>query len=193
VGGLIPIALFTLIEELYGTLAGLVAAMVFGLGEILYEWRTRGKVEALTWGGNGLILVLGALSLWTSEGVWFKLQPALIEGVIALALWISQWRGAPLLLVMARKQGTFPENLPPELTGLIERNMRGMNFRIGLFFAAHCALAVWAGLRWSTAAWALLKGVGLTVSLMLYLVVETLVLRYRFAKWKSSQNQPRAT
>ncbi len=190
-GGLIPIILFTWIEEYYGTIAGLIAAMIFGVGEILYEWKTRGRVDPMTWGGNGLILVLGGVSLWTSEGIWFKLQPALIEAAMALGLWISGWIGKPFLLTLARKQGGIPAHIPPGLKQIMERNLAGMNFRIGVFFAVHSILAVWAGLHWSTTAWALLKGVGLTVSLILYLVVESVVLRYRFAKWKSSQLQTR--
>ena len=79
VAGLLPVIAFTVIEEVYGTVAGLIAGMVFGVGEIVYEWRTMGKVQPMTWGGNGMLLVLGGISLLTKEGVWFKLQPSIIE------------------------------------------------------------------------------------------------------------------
>jgi intracellular septation protein len=186
VGGLLPVIAFTVIEEVYGTVAGLIAGMVFGVGEILWEYRTRGQVDPITWGGNALILVLGGISLFTNEGVWFKLQPALLEIAMTAALWGSWLLKKPLLLAMSRKQGGLPEGIPLEMRQTMEEGMSGLTLRLGVFFALHAALAVWAALHWSTAAWAILKGVGLTVSLMVYLVVETLLLRYRVAKWKKS-------
>src|SRR5262249_2106795 len=146
-GGVIPVVAFTVIEDAYGTVAGLVAGMVFGVGEILWEWRAQGKVDPMTWGGNGLILVMGGISLATGSGIWFKLQPSLIEGVMAALLWGSVALRRPLLVAMARKQGTLIEN--PLVIGVLS----GFTLRLGIFFAAHAALAAWAALHWSTAAW----------------------------------------
>lgn len=168
--GLLPVIAFTLIEEYYGVVAGLIAGMVFGSGEIIWELYKYKKVQTLTWIGNGLLLVLGGVSLLSSEGIWFKLQPALMEGVFALALWGSVIAGRPLLIYLAEKQGQkFPD--------AIKDRMKGVTLRTGLFFAIHTTLAVWAAFAWSTSAWALLKGVGLTVSFILYLVAEGFYLR----------------
>jgi len=184
-GGILPVIIFTVIEEAFGTAWGLAAGMAFGVGEIIWEWRSRGKVDALTWGGNGMLLVLGGVSLITQEGIWFKLQPALIEGAMALVLWGSVAYGKPLLLSLAQKQGGLPANLEaglkPGAGELLKRGFRGLTLRLGLFFVLHAVLATWAALHWSTAAWAALKGIGLTVSLIVYLVVESLVLRYRIS------------
>ncbi|MGK5082130.1 septation protein IspZ [Bdellovibrionota bacterium FG-1] len=184
VAGLLPVIAFTLIEEYYGTLAGLVAGMVFGVGEILYEWRTQGRVDAMTWGGNGLLLTLGAVSLLTDQGVWFKLQPSIMEAFMALVLAGSVILGKPLLTGMIEKQfkaqGREIQGLAPQF----RQGLTGMTWRMAVFLALHAALAGWAALRWSTAAWAALKGLGFTLSFVLYLVVESLVLRYRLASGK---------
>lgn len=166
---------FTVIEDQYGTIAGLIAGMVFGCGEIIFEWARHRKVEKLTWIGNGLILVLGGISLISNEGLWFKLQPALMEGIFALALWISCLLKKPLLVVLAERQGqSFAEPM--------KKKMMGVTLRVGLFFAVHTVLAVWAAFSWSTTNWALLKGVGLTVSFILYLVTEVFYLRRSLPK-----------
>jgi intracellular septation protein len=60
-----------------------------------------------------------------------------------------------------------------------------MTLRIGVFFALHAALAAWAALCWSTTAWAALKGVGFTLSMLVYVVAETVLLRYRIAQSKN--------
>ncbi|MGZ3748281.1 MAG: inner membrane-spanning protein YciB, partial [Pseudobdellovibrionaceae bacterium] len=176
-GGLLPLIAFTVIEENYGVIAGLVAGMVFGLGEIIYEWIRQRKVSTMTWVGNGLLLVLGTLSLLSSEGLWFKLQPALMEGPFALALWGSCIIKKPLLVIMAEKQGQ-------QLPELVKRRLLGVTWRTGFFFAIHTGLAVWAALAWSTTNWALLKGIGLTLSFILYLGAEVFYLRRSIANIK---------
>ncbi len=170
-GGVLPLVAFTVIEDQYGTLAGIIAGMVFGVGEVAYEYITQKKVSAITWIGNLMILILGGISLVSSEGLWFKLQPALFEAFFALFLWGSLILKKNFLLLMAEKQGNpVPEVLRPK--------MNGLTFRLGIFFAIHTGLAIWSALKWTTAQWALLKGVGLTVSFVLYLILEIFILRY---------------
>jgi intracellular septation protein len=168
--GLLPVIAFTVIEDQYGTIAGLIAGMVFGVGEICFELYKHRRVQKITWIGNGLLLVLGGVSLISDEGIWFKMQPAIMEAAFAIALWVSWFIKKPLIVVLAEQQG---QKLPE----FMKTRMSGMTFRMGIFFAAHAALATWAALYWSSNAWALLKGVGLTVSLIVYMLLEVLYIR----------------
>lgn len=177
-GGLLPVIAFTLIEEYYGIIPGLIAGMIFGVGEIAWELYRHKKVQKITWIGNGMLLVLGAVSLISSEGIWFKLQPALMEGAFAIALWVSVIVKKPLLVVLAESQGQ-------KFDGLLREKMSGLTVRTGFFFAIHAGLATWAALDWSTTNWALLKGVGLTVSFILYLVIEAVLLRRAVLKQRA--------
>lgn len=174
-GGLLPVIAFTLIEEKFGTLAGLAAGMVFGAGEIIYEWLKYKKVSTMTWIGNGLLLLLGGVSLISSDGLWFKLQPALIETGFFIFLLVSWLIKKPFLVLMIEKQN-------PLAPSVIKNMMSGLTLRLSFFFLAHAVLATWAAFHWSSEAWALLKGLGLTISLILYMVLETLWARYRFQK-----------
>lgn len=184
--GLLPVIAFTLIEEYYGVIAGLIAGMVFGAGEVIFELYKYKKIQKMTLIGNGLLLGLGAVSLVSSEGVWFKLQPALMEGLFVLVLWFSILMGKPLLSYMAEQQGH-------QLPEIVKQRMKGITFRTGLFFAIQTVLAVWAALYWSTTAWALLKGVGLTVSFVLYLLLEVFLLRRKIVKSGSNGGFAEAT
>ncbi len=179
--GLLPVVLFGVIEEYFGTLWGLVAGMIFGVGEILWEYQAERKVSMMTWGGNGMLLVLGGVSLATDSGIWFKLQPAVLEAAFAAILWGSWWMKKPMLLLLIQKQGGLPvdldQKLRPGAAEVVRAGFFGMTLRMGFFFAAHAGLAVWAALKWSTAAWVMLKGVGLTVSLLVYMVAESLLMR----------------
>lgn len=174
-GGLLPIIAFTVIEEKYGVIAGLITGMVFGVGEIIYEYVSVKKVSTITWIGNGLILGLGAVSLISSEGIWFKLQPAILEFgffVFLIASWIMK---KPFLVMMIEKQN-------PDTPDFMKAQMSGMTLRLGFFMLAHAIIATWAAFHWSTEAWAILKGVGLTVSMIIYMVAEILWARFKIKK-----------
>lgn len=179
-GGVLPVVIFTVIETYYGTQWGLVAGVTFGIGEIFYEWFTKHKVETFTWIGNGMILGLGGISLFTQEGIWFKLQPAILELAMSLFIIGSSFVGRPLLVTMAEKQGMF-ERLPQATRPLFRSAFRHLSLRVGIFFLAHAALATWAAFSWTTTQWALLKGVGFTGSFILYLLTEVLLLRRSIA------------
>lgn len=184
-GGIVPIVLFTLIEEYYGVVWGLISALVWGVGEIAFELYKNKKVEKITWISNGLIIFLGLISLFTQEGIWFKLQPAIIELGMTLFLWGSILMKKPFLIVMAEQQKV---NLPAELL----KEFPGLTIRLGLFFLLHAILATWAALYWSTTAWALLKGIGLTASMIIYLLAEVLVIKLKIKRnFQNTESQTR--
>ncbi len=174
---MLPIIAFTIVEEKYGIIAGLVTGMVFGLCEIVYELIRFKKVSTMTWVGNGMLLGLGGISLLSSDGIWFKLQPALIEFgffVFLLGSWLMK---RPFLVMVIEKQN-------PDAPKFLKNCMKGMTFRLSLFFLGHAALATWAAFKWTNEAWAILKGVGLTMSMVVYMIFEVLWAR-RQAKQQS--------
>lgn len=180
-GGLLPVIIYTFVEEYFGILWGLVAGMVIGIAEIIVEKVRTGRVDAITWGGTGILLVLGGVSLVTQEGIWFKLQPALLELVMGGLLLVTWTVKKPFLVMMAKKQKML-ERLPPAVAESFERRMSGLTFRLGLFFLSHSGLATYAALYWSTRAWALLKGVGFTLSMILYMVIEVILMRRQMGR-----------
>lgn len=182
-GGLVPVILFTVIEEIYGVLWGLVAGMAFGICEVLYEWKRYGRVGKLTWFGNGLILGLGSISLLTREGLWFKLQPAVMEVIMGTMCVVSVLIGKPFMVWMAREQGLI-EKIEVPLRARFERELGFFTMRMGIFFLLASTVATWSALYWSTRAWALTKGVGFTVAMLVYAVIEAFYMKYRMERLK---------
>ena len=174
-GGILPLVAFAIIEDQYGTLAGIIAGMIFGLGEVIYEYVSRRKISTITWASNLMILILGGLSLVSSDGIWFKLQPALFEASFVLFLWGSLLAKKNVIVLLAEKQGQV-------MPDFLHEKMKGFAFRLGVFFFLHTALAVWSAFHWTTAQWALLKGVGLPVSMVIYVVAEMIIIRRRSEK-----------
>lgn len=169
-GGILPVVAFTIVEDNFGIVWGTVAGMIFGIGEITYEKIFLKKISPLTLSVNALLLLLGSISILLNDGIWFKLQPAIIEAGFVLFLWISFFRKKPLLPQMAKMQGVV---LPPQAYSILT----GMTFRLGLFFAIHACIATWAAFKWTTEQWAWLKGAGLTVSFIAYFGLEFLIIK----------------
>lgn len=174
-GGLLPIILFTVIEEKYGVIYGLIAAMIFSLGEIIYEKIKFKKVSFITWLGSALILVMGAISLVTQDGLWFKLQPAILEFAFFILLFGSWVIKKPFLKQMILKQ-------QPQAPEALIEVLPGMTLRLSFFFLLHAIVATHAAFYWSTEAWAILKGVGLTVTMVIYFVIEGFYIRRKLIK-----------
>jgi intracellular septation protein len=170
-GGLLPVIAFTVIEDRYGIIWGAIAGITFGIGETLYEKIRFKKVSKMTWITNGFILFLGGISIIAQDGIWFKLQPALIEFILCFFLWGSLVAKKPLLMKIAEAQG---QNLNTRSQSILH----GLTFRLGLFFFVQSLLATWAALQWTTEQWAWLKGAGLAISFILYMGTEFLVIRW---------------
>jgi intracellular septation protein len=170
-GGLLPVAAFVVVEQICGTIGGVIAGIVFGGGEIIWEFRRNGKVQGITWLSSGLVLVLGLASLWEGNGVFFKLQPAVFLLVFALIFLGTSALRRPFLAEMARKQNP---DIPPEILA----RFHGINTRLGVFFLFLTALSVHSAFYWSTAAWAALKAAGLPALTALYVAAEVLWIRF---------------
>ncbi|HVK61252.1 MAG TPA: septation protein IspZ [Bdellovibrionales bacterium] len=170
-GGILPVIAFTIVEEYYGIMWGTVAGMVFGIGEVLFEKFKNGRVAGITWFSNAMILVLGGVSLIANDGVWFKMQPAILLYVFGFAVVGSSFMNKPVMLEMTLKQNP---NLPEHAVSYV----KGLNTRLGLALVAMGALSTWAALAWSTEAWAFLKSIGVMIILAAYFGGEI-----AFRKW----------
>ncbi len=180
-GGLIPVIGYTIVEEYFGIIWGLFAGIGFSIAEILIELKFSKKIDLLTWVGTSFVVGLGLIALLTRDGVWFKLQPAIMEFLVGALLFSSYILKKPFLLIIAKKQNLFL-SMTTHTKELVEHSFSSLTLRISLFFFIHTVLAFWAALSWSTRMWALLKGVGFTISLILYLLIEALILRKKIQK-----------
>ena len=174
-GGILPIVAFTVIEENYGVFYGLIAGLFFGVAEIIYELIRYRKVSQMTLISNSLIIVMGCVSLFLNDGIWFKLQPAIFEFgffVFLLVTWILK---KPFLKSMVEKQN-------PEVPEFFKNKLSGITFRLSLFFLIQSIIATYAALYWSTEAWAILKGIGLFVLMAIYMAIEMFWIRFNLNK-----------
>jgi len=176
--GLVPVLIFWVIEEKFGTLWGLVAAIIWALGECAYSLIRYKKVDALTLVSTALVVVLGGLSWWLDNSLFFKFQPVIVEIIFVGALWWFGRDGKPALLKMGEQ--ARPEiftHLTPEQRAFQGEMFKRITRRLNVLLWIHIIVMAIAAVYGTTGQWAFAKGVGFNLLLGLWLVSEYLIIK----------------
>ena len=168
----LPLLLFVVVEEWGGLTWALILAIVYAIVELSWEWRRYQRISGMTLFSNVMIIGLSLLSYYTQDGFWFKMQPAILELALASFLIGSFVLKKPMLVLMMQQQG---HNLNP----MMYHFFSGLTLRMGFFFVVQAGLAAYASLYWSTQSWAFLKSVGILIMMVIYMLIEVAIFRYR--------------
>jgi intracellular septation protein A len=176
--GLIPVVIFWLVEDKFGTFWGLIAAIIWALGECIYEYGTTRKIQKLTLFSTALVVILGGLGALLDKSILFKFQPVIMEVVFAGVIIWGGRGGEPLLLKMARqtKPEAFKEQTP-EITAHQLIVMRRLTRNLIVILIAHSILLSVVAVNGTTGQWVFWKGIGFNVLLLFWAGAEFLVMR----------------
>jgi isopentenyldiphosphate isomerase/intracellular septation protein A len=151
--GFIPLLVFILADELFGTTIGLFTAVVTGLLEFAYYYFRFRQVEGFVLFDVALIVILGGISILLHNDIFFKLKPALIEIILVAMLGVHGFSKTPLLLIMSKRymKGLTTNDLQLQM-------MRRLSRVLFIVLMMHTALIVYAAYFMSTEAWGFISG-----------------------------------
>jgi len=151
--GLLPLFIFILADEIWGTQVGLYVALGFGIAELLFYYIRDKKFDKFILLDTGLLIILGIVSIALKNDLFFKIKPALIEFILLLIMAFSLW--GPRNLIMTMSQRYLGEM---QLNADQEKAMR-MNM-IAMFWitAIHIILVLYSAKYMSGEAWAFISG-----------------------------------
>jgi len=181
--GLIPVVIFWVVEDKFGTFWGLIAAIVWALGECIYEYARTKKIQPLTLFSTGLVVALGGLGAFLDRSILFKFQPVIMEVVFAIVIIWGGRKGEPLLMKMARQ--TRPEifkDVPEAVAGNQMRIMTRLTRNLIVVLIFHSVLLSIIAVKGSTGQWAFWKGIGFNVLLFLWAGSEFLIMKKKGPK-----------
>ena len=165
--GLLPIFIFIVADDLWGTNIALIVAVGFSILELFFTYFRTGHFEKFILLDVSLIVVMGGISLILNNEIFFKLKPALVEMILAAVIGFSAFGGKNFLLEMS---GRYMKGVRITKAAKVkmESTMKVMFFLV----AAHAVLVVWAAFFMTKEAWAFISGVMFYLLLVFYFVVE---------------------
>lgn len=176
--GLVPVLVFWFVEEKWGTLWGLAAAMIWAVAECGYQYLKYRKVDRLTLISTALVLVLGGVGAWLDQSVLFKFQPVIVELLfVGIIIWGGR-KGEPLLYKMARE--SRPEIFAGRNEEILEKQkqlMTRMSRNLVILLILHCGVMSYVAVKGTTSEWAFWKGVGFMLFVAVWAGLEFITLK----------------
>jgi len=154
--GLLPLFIFILADEIWGTETGLYVALGFGLLELAYTYIRDRRIERFILFDTGLLLALGAVSILLENEIFFKLKPALIEALLCVILGLSAFTSKNIMLNMTER---FTKKMNLEIQDEQVRQMQKTSAVMFFLVLAHVAMIVYSAYFMSKEAWAFISGV----------------------------------
>ncbi len=152
--GLLPLFIFILADELWGTVIGLYVALGFGVGELFFTYIKSRKFEKFILLDIGLLVVLGGVSIILENDIFFKLKPALIELIFAAILGFSVFGKRNFIYEMSLR---YIRDV--QISPLGERKLN-TTLRVLLYLTlGHIVLVLYSAFYMSNEAWGFISGV----------------------------------
>ena len=184
---MVPLLGYWWVEESFGLGAGIVAAIVLGLGEVVWVYWKEHRLEPFSLWSAILVVVLGGLSWLMENDVMIKLKPAVLEGVFAGIFIVSSVLGKPFMVVLAQKQFKGMIQHPFQLIYL-----SGLNLRLGFLFLLHTFVTIYAAIWLSSAAWIFVKGVLFYLLFAVFFGIEFFYSRWQVKQYTQTQMHQQA-
>lgn len=180
--GLIPLFIFIIADEIWGTAVGLYVALGFGIAEFLFYYIKDKVADKFILLDTGLLLLLGGVSIALENDLFFKIKPALIECILLSVIAFSLW--GPKNLIMAMSQRYMGEI---HLDSEQEKAMRLNMIVMFLITAVHILLVLFSAFFMSKEAWFFISGGLLYIFFAIYFVFLLFKNRMQIRRYKNEE------
>ena len=179
--GFIPLFVFIVADEMWGTKIGLIVAVAVGLLEMMWVGLKEKRFDKFILFDTILLVALGVVSIILDNDIFFKLKPGLIELILVAILGISAFSPVNIIGLMGQRylKGTTFNDAQVEQ---MRKNLKYLFY----IFTAHTALVFYATFFMSKEAWAFISGGLFYILFGVYFLVE-LVRQKRKQKQLSNE------
>ncbi len=151
--GLLPIFVFILVDEFWSTEAGLIVAVVFGVGQLAYVFLREKRFDRFIFYDTALLVALGGISIALNDEIFFKLKPALINLIFCAVLGFSAFSSKNLLMIYSQRyMGDL--KMPEGAEKAMQKTMKILFWMM----LAYTLLIVYSAFYLSKEVWAFISG-----------------------------------
>jgi len=151
--GLLPLFIFIIADEIWGTKIGLIVAISVGVAETIFLWFKERRFDKFILFDTGLIVALGGVSILLDNDVFFKLKPAIIGVIICTLVGVSVFTPQNFILAMSKRYFKNMEFSEAQYTQLL-RSLKIIFY----IFLIHTLLIFYSVWFMSKEAWAFISG-----------------------------------
>lgn len=151
--GFIPLLAYILADLVFGETIGLFVGLGIGILEFAISFAREKKADLFLAADTLLLAAMGALSLGLRNQLFFRLKPAVMEGIVAVSMAILLFLPPEALKAYLGHQVRGLELGEGSLPAL----KRSLRLMVSVLFL-HAALTAWAALAASTAVWGFVSG-----------------------------------
>ncbi|MGF7138619.1 septation protein IspZ [Roseimarinus sediminis] len=151
--GFIPLFVFIAADEIWGTRIGLIVALAVGLAELAYTYFRDKRFDRFILLDTALLMALGGISILLENDIFFKIKPAIIEGIMVLMLGLSAFTRFDLVGGMSKR---YMKGI--ELNEAVQQKFRQTLKVMFWIFSVHTLLVLYAAFFLSREAWAFISG-----------------------------------
>ena len=165
--GFIPLFVFIVADEIWGTKIGLFVAIAVGILEMAWVGLREHRFDKFILFDTLLLVALGAVSILLDNDVFFKLKPGLIELILVVVLGISAYSTVNIIGLLGQRF----------LNGVTFNDAQVVQMRknlkyLFLIFTAHTLLVFYATFYMSKEAWAFISGGLFYILFGVYFLIE---------------------
>ena len=151
--GFIPLFIFIVADEVWGTKTGLFVAIGVGVLEMLWIAIREKRFEKFVLFDTLLLVVLGAVSILLHNDIFFKLKPGLIELILIAVLGVSAFSKLNIIGLMGKrymKDIAFNDAQMAQM----QKSLKYLFY----IFSLHTVLVFYSAFYMSNEAWAFISG-----------------------------------
>lgn len=151
--GLLPIFVFILVDEFWSTEAGLIVAVIFGIGQLGYVYFRERRLDKFVLFDTALLVALGGVSIALDNDLFFKLKPAFIYLIFSAILGYSAFSSKNLMLIYTKRyMGDM--QVPEGAEKAMQSTMRILFWMM----SGYTLLIIYSAYFMSKEAWAFISG-----------------------------------
>ena len=150
--GLLPILIFIIADEIWGTTIGIYVAVAVGIIQLIIIWIKEKRIEKFVLIDTGLIVAMGGISVILHDDIFFKLKPAIIEVILAAVLGVSAFSSKNLLMKMSERYMKNVEFQESQLTQM-KQQVKALFYLV----VVHIILVIYSAYNMSNEAWAFIS------------------------------------
>lgn len=182
--GFIPLFVFIAADEIWGTKIGLIVALAVGLAELIYTYIKEKRFDKFILLDTALLLSLGGVSLLLHNEIFFKIKPAVIEGIMCVILAVSAFTRVDIVGGMSQR---YMKGI--EMNDAVQQKFKQTLKVMFWIFTVHTLLVLYSAFYMSKEAWAFISGGLFYILFGVYFVYEFLMQKRKAKKQGAIQHE----